>query len=185
MPVIVTLLRGVNVGGHHKIKMDDLRALYESLGYRHAQTFIQSGNVICSVTARELPRVCQRIQKAIEEKYGFSCDVVARTTHELRQVLACNPFADRPGLEPARLLINFLSCDPDTEGCAKVATLQYEPDEMHIDGRHAYIYFVSGMARPKLQWPVVARHLKTSATGRNLTTVQKLLALAEQLESSR
>jgi len=56
---------------------------------------------------------------------------------------------------------------------------------MHIDGRHAYIYFVSGMARPKLQWPVVARHLKTSATGRNLTTVQKLLALAEQLESSR
>jgi uncharacterized protein (DUF1697 family) len=175
----------VNVGGHHKIKMDELRQLYESLGLRHAQTFIQSGNVICTVSARELPKVCQRIAKAIEEKYGFSCDVVARTVDELREALARNPFASRPDLDPAKLLINFLAADPDADGCVKVAALKFEPDEMHIDGRHAYIYFVSGLARPKLQWPVVARHLKTSGTGRNLTTVQKLLALAEQLESSQ
>src|SRR5260370_26574751 len=46
MAVIISMLRGVNVGGHNKMKMDALRALYESLKLRDAQTYVQSGNVI-------------------------------------------------------------------------------------------------------------------------------------------
>jgi len=46
MAVVISMLRGVNVGGHNKIKMEALRALYESLKLRNAQTYVQSGNVI-------------------------------------------------------------------------------------------------------------------------------------------
>ena len=46
MPVVISLLRAVNVGGHNKIKMDALRALYASLKLREPQTYVQSGNVI-------------------------------------------------------------------------------------------------------------------------------------------
>jgi uncharacterized protein (DUF1697 family) len=185
MPVIVSLLRGVNVGGHHKIKMDALRELYESLGLRQAQTYIQSGNVICIAPARDFVRLGKRIEDAIEKSFGFRCDVVLRSASELREAIARNPFAGRTGLDPARLLVNFLASDPDAEGCATVKAMDIAPEELRIDGRHLYVYFPDGMARPKLSWPRVGKALKVAVTGRNLSTVQKLLALAEQLEASQ
>jgi uncharacterized protein (DUF1697 family) len=75
MPVIVSMLRGVNVGGRHQIKMEALRELYESLGLRHAKTFIQSGNVVCRAPERGLACLAPRIEDAIEERFGFRCGV--------------------------------------------------------------------------------------------------------------
>jgi uncharacterized protein (DUF1697 family) len=185
MPVIVSLLRGVNVGGHHKIKMDSLRDLYESLGLRKAQTYIQSGNVVCIAPGRDLTRLARRIEDAIEKSFGFRCDVVVRTASELKEAIARNPFAGRPGIDPAKLLINFLGSDPDADGCTTVLAMDIAPEELRIDGRHLYVYFPEGMARPKLAWPRVGKALKVPVTGRNLSTVHKLLALAEQLEASQ
>ena len=115
MPVIVSLLRGVNVGGH-QVKMDALRGLYESLGLRRAETFIQSGNVVFATQSRDLVRLAKRIEEAIEKSFGFRCDVILRATGEMRDALARNPFAARPEIDPARLLITFLAADPDPEG---------------------------------------------------------------------
>src|SRR5580700_3117071 len=184
MPVIVSLLRGVNVGGH-TIKMDALRALYESLGLRKVETLIQSGNVVFTTQARDLRALTKRIEDAIEKSYGFRCDTILRNAAEMRDALARNPFAERPGIDPAKLLISFLAGDPDPEGCAKVRAMDIHPEELHIDGREVYVYFPNGMARPKLSWPQIGKCLKTPATGRNLSTVRKLLAIAERLEASQ
>jgi uncharacterized protein (DUF1697 family) len=62
--------------------------------------------------------------------------------------------------------------------------MDIHPEELHIDGREVYVYFPNGMARPKLSWPLIGKCLKTPATGRNLSTVRKLLAIAERLETS-
>jgi uncharacterized protein (DUF1697 family) len=182
MPVIVSLLRGVNVGGH-LIKMDALRVLYESLGLRKVETFIQSGNVIFTTQARDRAALARRIEDAIEKKFGFRSDVILRNAAELRDALARNPFAERTDIDPAKLLISFLACDPDPEGCTKVRAVDIHPEEMHIDGREIYVYFTNGMARPKLSWHLLGKQLKAPATGRNLTTVRKLLAIAERLET--
>jgi uncharacterized protein (DUF1697 family) len=184
MPVIVSLLRGVNVGGNNMIRMDALRALYESLGLRKVETFIQSGNVVFTTQARDRATLTKRLEDAIEKSGGFRCDVILRGIAEIRDVLARNPFAGRPDIDPAKLLVTFLAGDPDQEGCTKVRALDIHPEELHIDGREVYIYFPNGIARPKLSWPVVGKLLKTPATARNLNTVQKLLAIAERLEAS-
>lgn len=184
MPVIVSLLRGVNVGGH-TIKMDALRALYESLGLRKVETFIQSGNVVFTTQARDLGALTKRIEDAIEKSYGFRCHAILRNAAEMRDALARNPFAERPGIDPAKLLITFLAGDPDPDGCAKVCGMDIHPEELHIDGREVYVYFPNGMARPKLSWHLIGKCLKMPATARNLSTVQKLLAIAERLESSQ
>ena len=34
--IVISMLRGINVGGHHLIKMDALRAMYESLGLKRS-----------------------------------------------------------------------------------------------------------------------------------------------------
>jgi uncharacterized protein (DUF1697 family) len=185
MPVIVSLLRGVNVGGHNQIRMDALRELYESLGLRKVETFIQSGNVVFTTPARDLPALAKRIEGAIEKSRGFHCDVVLRDAAQVRDALARNPFTQRPDIDPARLLITFLAGHPDPEGCTKVRAMDIHPEELHIDGREVYAYFPSGVARTKLSWPAIGKCLKTPGTARNLSTVQKLLAIAERLETSR
>src|SRR5271155_5518866 len=90
MPVIVSLLRGVNVAGRGKIKMDALRALYASLGLRDAQTFIQSGNVVFRTPERGLPKLATRLEDAIEQNFGFRAPVILRTVAQLRDVVAKN-----------------------------------------------------------------------------------------------
>lgn len=183
MPVLVSLLRGVNVGGH-MVEMNALRKLYESLGMRRVETFIRSGNVIFATQARDRAALAKRLEDAIEKQCGFHCDVVLRDAAQLRDALARNPFAGRPGIDPAKLLITFLACDPDPDGAAKVRALDIRPEELYIDGREVYVYFANGLARPKLPWTQVGKYMKAPGTGRNITTVGKLLAIAERLEAA-
>lgn len=103
----------------------------------------------------------------------------------MRDVLARNPFAERSGIDPAKLLITFLAGDPDPEGCARLSALDIAPEELLIDGREVYAYFPDGLARPKLSWALVGKCLKTAGTGRNLSTVRKLLEMADGLETSK
>jgi uncharacterized protein (DUF1697 family) len=184
MAVIISMLRAVNVGGHNKIKMDALRALYKSLKLRDPQSYVQSGNVVFKTEERDLVRLTKRIQKAIERTFGFRPDVIVRTSSELRDVIARNPFAARRGIEPSKLLVTFLASDPGPEARDNVLKLKTVPEELRMDGRELYIYFPNGMARPKLSWAAIDRNLKTPGTGRNWNTVTKLLEIAESLEGS-
>jgi uncharacterized protein (DUF1697 family) len=184
MAVLISMLRGVNVGGRNKIKMDALRALYESLKLRDPHTYIQSGNVIFRNEERDLLGLTKRVQNGIERTFGFRPDVIVRTASELRDVIARNPFAKRRDIHPSRLLVTFLASDPGREARDRVLGIKTDPEELRIEGRELYIYYPNGMARPKLSLPVIEKILKTSGTGRNWNTVTKLLEIAETLEGS-
>jgi uncharacterized protein (DUF1697 family) len=184
MAVIISMLRGVNVGGHNKIKMDVLRGLYESLGLRDVQTYVQSGNVVFRTKERNLGALGNKIENAIERSFGFRPAVIVRTPSELREVIARNPFAKRRGIEPSKLLVTFLASRPAAEALEQVLKIKAEPVELHIDGREVYIYFPDGVGRPKLSWVTVEKKLKTSGTGRNWNSVTKLLEMAERLEAA-
>lgn len=183
MAIVISMLRGVNVGGHNKIKMDALRALYESMRLQDPQTYVQSGNVVFRTEERDLVLLAKRIQNGIERSFGFRPEVILRASSELRGVIARNPFAKRRGIDPSKLLVSFLARDPGPEARDKVLKIKSDPDELRIDGRELYVYFPNGMARPKLSWPVVERALKTPGTGRNWNSVTKLLEIAEGLEA--
>jgi len=182
MKVVISMLRGVNLGSHKRVKMEELRALYESLGLRDPQTYVQSGNVLFRTSEKNLGSVAKRIEKAIESSFGFQADVILRTTSELREALAKNPFAPRSGIDPAKLLVTFLASDPGEEAREKLRQIKAEPEELWIDGRELFIYFPNGLARPKLSIPLIERTLKTSGTGRNWNSVRKLLEMAEEME---
>src|SRR5438067_1584241 len=105
--VMISMLRGVNLGPHNRVKMDELRAMYASLGLRDIQTYVQSGNVIFG-TDKGGAALVRKIEEAIARKFGFRCDVVIRTTAELRDVVARNPFKGRH-VVPEKLLGTFLA----------------------------------------------------------------------------
>ncbi len=182
--VVISLLRGVNVGGHNRIKMDSLRTLYASLKLLDARTHVQSGNVIFRTEDPNLGHVTRRIEDGIERSFGFRPRVIARTVSELRDVVARNPFAARRDIEPSKLLVLFLAGEPVAAVREKVRAIAGDPEELRIEGRELYIHFPNGMARPKLSPALIERTLKIPGTGRNWNSVTKLLEIAEKLEAS-
>jgi uncharacterized protein (DUF1697 family) len=185
MAVVICMLRGVNVLGRNKIKMDELRALCVSLKLKNPQTFIQSGNVIFNTKEKDLAKLAKRIGDAIEKKIGFRPAVVLRTAMELKQAIKRNPFAKRNGIEPIKLLVTFLLDDPGQEARDKALAINVDPDELHLIGREAYIYFLNGQGRSKLPWSKIERLLQTSGTGRNWNSVTRMLEMAEKLEAAK
>jgi uncharacterized protein (DUF1697 family) len=184
MPVMISMLRGVNVGGHNQIKMDALRALYVSLKLKDPQTYVQSGNVVFRTDERAVLGAAKRIEDGIERSFGFRSPVIVRTLPEMRDVVERNPFGKRRDVEPSRLLVTFLASEPAAAARDKVLRLQTDPEEVRVDGREMYIYYPNGMARPKIAWTAIEKILGVFGTGRNWNSVTKLLEMAEKLAGS-
>lgn len=183
MPVMISMLRGVNLGPHNRIKMDALRDLYQSLQLEDPRTYVQSGNVIFRTREKDAAKLAKKIQTAIEKKFGCSPAVVLRTTAELKKAIAATPFAGRD-LEPGKILVTFLAAEPSPDAQSTLANFKKYPEELHLKGRELYIYFPNGAGRSKLPWSQVERLFKVHGTARNWNSVTQMLAIAEDMEAA-
>lgn len=174
MGVVIGLLKGVNVGGNQKIKMDALRALCTGLGLKDTATFIQSGNVVFRTGQRDLGKLARGLEDAIEKGHGFRPAVILRTLEELRVVKESGPFAAR-ALDPAKLLVGFLNGPP----AADLTGFRFDPEEVHLVGREVFMYFPLGVGQSKMSWPKIERRLGVAMTTRNWNTVGKLVEMGE------
>lgn len=182
MAVVVSLIRGINVGGHHLVPMAKLRLLCESLGLKDVTTYLQSGNVLFRWSGQKPDSVGKRIGAAIEGNFGFRPEVMVRTSAELRDAVRLNPFAEKRDLDPSKLAVLFLAGEPSNEARERLLAIPASPEEARFAGRELYVYFANGMARPKLTPPVIEKTLGVAATGRNWNTARKLLEMAEGME---
>jgi uncharacterized protein (DUF1697 family) len=185
MPVVISMLRGVNVGGHHRIKMDALCAIYKSLKLENPCTYVQSGNVIFRTKEKNFALLCEKISAAIEREVGFRPEVILRTPDEFRAAIANNPFAKQASLEPGKLHISFLAVDPVREAQKNLLALKPTPEELQLIGRELFIYFPNGAGQSKLPWSSLEKHLGTPGTARNWNSVTKMLAMAEEMEAEQ
>ncbi len=185
MTAVISLLRAINVGGHKTIRMEALRALYTDLGFRDVQSYVQSGNVVFRMAGKDAAGAARKIEGGIEKEFGFQVDVMVRTTAEMRDVVARNPFAGRDGIEPGKLLVTFLPHDPGVEAQERLEKIKPECEELRLMGRELYVYFPDGIGKSRIAAGPIDRALKVSGTGRNWNTVIKLLEMAEALERAR
>jgi uncharacterized protein (DUF1697 family) len=179
---VVALLRGVNLGGHHCVKMESLRALYERLGFSDVSTYIQSGNVVFSAAPKQLDGAIARIERAFTEEFGFAAPTALRTTAEMREVIARSPFTGR-GLDPAKMVVSFLSVAAQAQAVAGALAGYTGPEEVVALGRELYIHFPDGMGRSKLPIARIEKALGGTGTIRNWNTINKLLEMAERAEA--
>ncbi len=178
MSVLIAMLRGVNVGGHHKIKMTDLKALCERLGFSNVRTYIQSGNVIFESKEKGDESLAKKIGTAIEKKYGFCPEVIVRTDEEMHSIVKKNPFAKQE-VDPAKLAVFFLASDPGKAAREAVSRIEADPEVIKPVGSEIYIYFPDGQGKTKLKFATIEKAInKIAYTARNWNTVEKLLEMA-------
>jgi uncharacterized protein (DUF1697 family) len=179
MVTYISMLRGINVGGQKKIKMAELTALYESIGLRNATTYVQSGNVIFDAPEQDIKQLSNRIEKRIEQAFGFPAAVLLRRPSELRQIIKNNPLLKGKGLDTDKLYVTFLSDSPIESSLSQMKKTRGEPDRFVAVNTEIYLYCPNGYGRTKFSNDFFERKLGVTATTRNWKTVNSLLELAE------
>lgn len=169
----VVLLRAVNVGGA-KLPMAELREVAETLGATDVSTFIASGNLLCDVEDAEA--FDRSLEQAIQERFGFFREAISRSPEELRDALAAHPF-DLHDERKAHHIYFLLQ--PPTAGQVDALLGRGLPDQLAVIGRDLHIRYADGVANTKLTPALIAKTLGSHGTGRNLNTVEKLIALAQ------
>ena len=113
----VAFLRGVNVGGHGKVPMAELKKVLEEAGAKNVATYIQSGNV-----AFDGPTAlnAKKIEHAIEKHFKLNVAVTVRTHDHLKKVIDDCPYDD-----PSLVHVGFLVSKPKTTLCEPMLGVEY------------------------------------------------------------
>jgi len=176
MKKFIALLRGINVSGQKKIKMSDLKLLFDDLGFQNVETYIQSGNVIFSSIEKSVKKLELKISSGIKRKYGFDVRVLVIKPDEIEYVIKNNPFIKKKKATE-KLYATFLADIPSAENIKKLKTRDYSPEEYIIDGKYIYLFFPVGAGKAKLNNNLFENKLKLAATSRNWKTIKALSEL--------
>ena len=180
MTAFVSLFRGINVGGHQAIRMDDLKDLYEALGFKDVATYIQSGNVVFTGDDADLARLRRHIEDGFEKKFGFHVEVIVRTSAELREIIDKNPFQSQQSKESKWVVVMFLAARPDDTAQEDLLKTYVGPEEIFIIGKEMYIYYPNGIGRSKLSNSFIEKKLKALGTARNWNTILQLQKMMQR-----
>jgi uncharacterized protein (DUF1697 family) len=172
----IVLLRGINLGSRNRIAMPALRAALEAAGFDDVRTYLQSGNVVLSSTAKA-DAVARDVHRAIAAEFGFDIAVVTRTRAQLATIVERNPLA-RIAKNPKRYQVSFLDAKPSAAVVRRIEETPAKGERVVVDGREVYAWHPDTIARSKLWALLAGPSLGVTATARNWTTVTKLLELA-------
>ena len=181
MNTYIALLRGINVGGNHKLPMKELVSILEEIGFEDAATYIQSGNAVFRSKRKSAPRISKQIGAAIKEKRGFEPRVHVIGLDELQQAMASNPYPDAEE-EPKTLHLGFLEHNPKDADLDAMDELSAANESFSISGCMFYLHAPDGIGRSKLA-DKAERLLGVSMTLRNWRTVTKVCELAIDIDA--
>lgn len=172
----ICLLRGINVSGQKKIKMEDLRKLFESNGFENVQSYVQSGNVLFHSNLKDVNKITFGIQQTIENKYNFFVPALVKTPEDFKMVLNNNPFSGKK-FDQKSLYVIFLFDNPEQDNLQKLSVIKNDEEDFRIIDDIIYIYCPNGYGRSKLNSNIFEKKLKVPATTRNWNTVNQLYKL--------
>lgn len=155
----IALLRGINVGGKKKIKMIDLKILFELLKFENVRTYIQSGNVIFDFNATDTIKLADQIEHKISETYGFLVKIIIRKDYEFRELVNNNPFIKEPDIQLDQLYVTFMSDIPDSNKVLLLDVKKEENERFLILSREVYLYCPNSYGRTKLNNAVFEKKL--------------------------
>jgi uncharacterized protein (DUF1697 family) len=174
MSVYIALLRGINVGGNRKVKMETLRGIFEALEYKNVKTYIQTGNVLFETEESDLSRLVDTIVSRLKGELGFEVPVIIRTLEKLEAIVKSCPFE---ASECENVYISFLSKEPKVEAMDNIKTITSDTAQLRIINREAYILCHKKYHEVLFSNNFLEKKLGVFATTRNWNTVNKIIEL--------
>lgn len=174
----VAFLRAVNVGGHNKIKMNDLKKLFISIGYKNVETVIQSGNVIFESSEKDMKAVTNKIEKKLNEFMKKEIKVFIRTHSELAKIVKENPFGKTKADDVVRTYVFFLYEEPGDK--VKIPFVSTMGDVNVFKIIDLQIFMIVKKIPGKASSPndLIEKNFGVSVTARNWNVVCKIVEIA-------
>jgi uncharacterized protein (DUF1697 family) len=173
----IALLRGINLAGHRRVLMAELRAILGERGLENVRTLIQSGNVVFESSHRKPDTAAAVVRQALLDGFGHDVDVIMRTPQELGDVVASDPFAaDMP--DGMRVNVTFLAEPPAPAAVATLEAMDGGPERVRMIGRELYMLRLPRYGESVFTQAVLDRHLGKANTTRNMDVVRRILHLA-------
>ena len=176
MNTYIALLRGINVGGHKKVPMAELRTLLTKSGLDNVKTYIQTGNIIFQSNYISTQSLEDHIQKSIIDHFGFDVSVLVKTRGQLLTIFNNCPFSEE---KKVKSYFAILSEYPKEELVEEASQKAYENEVYLIQNDCIYFFCANGYGKAKFNLNFFERKLNVSATARNYKTMVKLLSLSE------
>jgi len=170
----VAFLRGINVGGHHKVPMAELRKEMEKLNFENVVTLLNSGNIVFDAVDDDLEGLEKTISEHLEKVFGFPIPTILRKSKTIYGLLDNNPFTDIKLTKDMRLYVSFLRNETKTK-----LQLPWTTDDKSfkiIDINNKTILSVLDLSISKTPKAMLAlaRSFGTDITTRNWNTIQRI-----------
>jgi uncharacterized protein (DUF1697 family) len=173
----IALLRGINVSGHNKIPMAELRQLCTGLGWEDVQSYIQSGNLVFRSGSPPVELEIE-LEAAIQSQFGYSIPVVVRSAQGWASYIANNPFPEAALKEPNWVLLTLSKQPPNEDTKAGLLERADKGERVAQVGDALYIHYPDGVGRSKLTPALLDRLVGSPVTARNWRTALKLGEMA-------
>lgn len=112
MTTLAGFLRGINVGGHHKVPMAELREKLTAIGCTQVKTLLNSGNIVFEADTNPIEPLEQRLEDYLSQLFGFPIPIILRTQKEISALVDENPFAAVHVHKDIRCYVSFLKDTP-------------------------------------------------------------------------
>lgn len=172
----VAFLRGINVGGKNKIKMETLRETFAALGFENVKTYINSGNVVFETVETGDKIISDKIEAAIQSNFSLNIKVITRTIAEIETMIADNPFAGQFENDKD-LHVFFLGEQLPEEKREMLLSNNSENEQFAVQNREIFCLLRVGVLDSLIGKDYIGKKLKISATARNWRTVNKIVGL--------
>jgi uncharacterized protein (DUF1697 family) len=172
----VAFLRGINVGGKNKIKMETLREVCSAQGFENVKTYINSGNVIFETSKRDDKKLAAKIEKAIEKEFGLQIRTIVRSIAEIENIVKNNPF-DGQFENEKDLHVFFLDEEMPEEKREMLLSNNNESEMFAVRGREVFCLLRVSVLDSLMGKDYIAKKLKIPSTARNWRTVNKILEI--------
>ena len=170
----VAFLRGINVGGHHKVPMAELRKEMKKLNFENVVTLLNSGNIVFDAVDDDLESLEKAISEHLERTFGFPVPTIIRKSKTIYGLLDNNPFKDQILTKDMRLYVTFLRKETETE--LKLPWTSDDNSFKIIDINNKTILSVLDLSVSKTPKAMLAlaRSFGKDITTRNWNTIQRI-----------
>ncbi len=176
----LVLLRGINVGGKNIIKMADLKASFEEMGFSNVVTYIQSGNVVFQSDDKDKTALTTRIEKGLSKRFNINAKVVVISQKELAGIVKSAPEGFGKEEKKFRYDIIFLMEPLTPKEAMKSVSVREGVDTAHAGKQALYFSRLISRASQSYLTKIIGMPVYQNMTIRNWNTTTRLLALMEE-----